>query len=420
MADVSPDKGTLIFAAPPATAGDLRYYPARTNAADYDTVADASFRSGKCHNFTDITENHHMRFTLPRVDGLSMTDVISLAIGEEVRWYYELECTMNVASNNFFGLFAGGLSCQVAGYFKASGGVFYFYHIITDTNNNSTTTADVQLNAVSSTAEYHKPELRFKRTATDTYELEVRLDSVTQNTTTHTVTGADKTFKFGQALLGNGGDGTKSATCNYKFVDFHMSWNAGVTRRDQQFFTVWNPTISAVSHPDADVDATDFTGVGDTTNRFQNVNDDPAVFTTYDLTTSVMTELDLLLGWPAIGTLGAEPVVIVLNQEYVPALGGNMTQYLYAKNATTTDNSLAQTKVQGANTASPAYTQVGVFVDDPDGVALSESIIDAMDFGVRKPATGAGTLGRTSQLWRYVLHGGNAIPATRRRSGQVV
>lgn len=400
----NPAYGILVADRPAPTVGDLRVHPNRSSSAHYTTIADPDFIDGVCHQFT--AAGGTVLFYYLADCGMIAGQDITPAVGDVIRGFAEMKIArpVGVADEPYVLSLNGVLRFQLKTFINV-----LMCRIVLTADGVQVFGAYFQLNAVMGTAEYHHLEWELERTATDLYTAKAYVDGVLVSQITNTTT-VVHTVTVSAVIPCMTGIPEKGAVIDVRFGRVVASWfNTTMTHRCQQFYTAWLPNL-IYDHPSGDVDTNDFTPVGDAVNEFQNVNDDPYVAATHNWTPTDAVERDLLMSWPNVGALGDDPVVVINVQVGVAfgsAAAPHSKTHVMSKNGTAT--AITGLSEHDCDTSFTGDVQTGVFMTDPDGAALTEARIDATDYGVRKPAT-AGTDAAASQLWRVVLHGGNAIP----------
>jgi len=417
MAQVVPPYGTLYYNGLEPSAGDKRSWGDEGAGTAYTTATDASFADGRCHNWTVANETSQIFGALSECDTAG-NNYIELAHGEELRYYAEDESTFNASTtlvNDVIWSYRPG-SNSICGYRVVLASLkIYVRWFLTDNDGVETVTSDYEISAASATPTYNQIEWttrRYDDGGTTKLELKgyvggVLKETITRTPVTSTIFRASVVAPTLIAIT------DKGASRNYKIGRIHVSWNNGsITRSDQQLWTTWAPTVIH-QYPTSDVTSPDEWSLdGDATDAYKNVDDDPYVVTTGNTATSSTTKKELLLGWPAVGTLTGL-VVPVLNyqDQRSDATSTNPKIQAICKNGSATYKRLTeQNNVSNAHGANGAHNS-NVFITDPDSAAWSETSVDDNDFGLDKPASGAASAATVSQIWRYVLHGGNQVSA---------
>lgn len=398
---VTPAYGLLAFGAPPNNAGDDRYWDLPTASANYEVVTDASFDDGLCHKFANAATSDQMIAYF--VDcGSGATQNIDMAVGDEFRVYAETEWTktgVNVMDAMSIG---GGASAGVR--FLLNTGKLYVRGYIQQANVAESVTSDYEISSTTA-AVYREIEWGIKRTGTSEYQLILRVDGVLKETLTRTILDGSNMTACSSLRFGHGVDSGKAVTCDVRYGRYAVSWNNGtISRNDQQWYFDWAPTVLGEDYPTSDVTSPDdWAGTGDATNLFNNINDDPYNTATFNSVAATTLKKELLLGWANIGTLGASPVVVLATGEG----DSNPVYQFIAKQGSNYKRFTTFTlPTHGGNNGSVAH---GVFLLDPDAATWTEALVDSADFGMDKAAS-ASLTAKCSELWRYVLHGGNNVP----------
>lgn len=398
----TPPYGTLFFSAPGTTAGDKRYMP--VNNTNYTTVADASFADAFAHQFTGSSAIYAEAYLRDvGADGSGSPPIyIELDDGNEVRVYFELELDASSGQTN-------GVTFKLAGGIGEYGietntTIDQVRQFVIDRNGTRTNGA---WKSTGGTGTKNEVELRLRRTwdgANWILTCEMRFNGTTQETITHTISGADKTFRIIFLKYGHPAGTGKSIVYDHRFGRIWVGWNQTGTPydRDQTWFRDWAPTVTARQVPTSDINAADWTpSTG--TSRYALLDEASFDATDYDSVYNQTAEKNMLLGWPAVGALGARPIVILHNQKYHSGEQSTLMQWVASGTLESTSEAVRDgTVVEGIQTP-------GIFHNDPDGGEWTEANINATNFGLRKPASAAGEYGDSAAMWRYVLSGGAAV-----------
>ena len=410
MSAIPVQYGTIFYHGLEPSAGDKRSY-GNPGGYTYNTITNASFKDGRSHSFSTANETMFITGYLMNVVHTDSTSYLGMQIDDEIRWYVEDQSTRTGTNTSALTFYVTGPSGGVQMDLRFSGGVVQQRIAVSDVDNGTTNGTWVTTGGT-----YHEMEggFRFWRDGT-TYKLTATwyMDGTLQDTVTVSLSTVTE-FKVRAVGFGHSADATKAVVVSVQRGRIHISLNGGQIRRnDQQFFRTWAPTI-VHAYPTGDVTSPDeWTGDGDATNLFENVNDNPYVYTTGNSVAATTSKKEALFSFANVGALTNPQCVVIGYQAQDSGPGAvNAVHQVICKNGSGTyKRGDAVTLVGNDHTTGAGYVEVHSFLTDPDANQWTETTIDDNDFGLDKPATAGSTAGQMGALWRYVLHAGNAITA---------